>query len=647
MLERKIVPYGGWPSSLSAEWIADDAVSLGQLCLDGSDVYWSEVRANDKGRSVVCKLGEKGVAEDFSPPNSNVRSRVHEYGGGAYCVERGELWYSNVNDSRVWHKSRDGTAVPITSGENCRYADLVRDPNRNQLIAVSEEHIEGIKEPYNRLIGIRETGDVVTLVEGADFYASPTLSNDGKWLSWLSWDHPCMPWDGTLLWRAPIENDGSVGERVLLAGGSNRSIFQPTFAPDGTLYFVSDQSGWWNLYRLRENNIELVLPLEAECGVPQWNFGLSTYGFASEHLVVISYIVDGLSKLATVDLRTSAFSPIHSSFVDISGLKAGDGRVIFVGGSLLKLPAVASINLETKEIDIIYQSGEANLGVSDISRPTPVSIPVGKNETTHGFFYQPRNASYVGPSDALPPLIVKCHGGPTGQTSTALNLKTQYWTTRGFAVLDVNYRGSSGYGRAYREKLNGKWGLADVEDCVSGANWLAAKGWVDGGRMAISGSSAGGYTTLCAITFAECFAAGASYYGIGDLSKLAKETHKFESSYLDILIGSLAEENPDISDRSPINSVEMLTCPVIFFQGLEDKVVSPAQAEAMVTALRKNGIPVAYLPFSNEGHGFRQSENIKRALEGELYFYGRVFGFQPADNLPTVSIENARGLSEE
>ena len=303
--------------------------------------------------------------------------------------------------------------------------------------------------------------------------------------------------------------------------------------------------------------------------------------------------------------------------------------------------------MEANKIDIIYQSGEANLGVSNISRPIPVAIPVGENETTHGFFYQPRNAFYVGPSDALPPLIVKCHGGPTGQTSAALNLKTQYWTTRGFAVLDVNYRGSSGFGRAYREKLNGKWGLVDVEDCVSGANWLVAKGWVDRGRMAISGNSAGGYTTLCAIIFAECFAAGASYYGIGDLSELAKETHKFESSYLDVLIGSLPEENSDISDRSPIKFVEMLTCPVIFFQGLEDKVVSPAQAEAMVTALRKNGIPVAYLPFSNEGHGFRQSENIKRALEGELYFYGRVFGFQPADNLPTVSIENAGGLSKE
>ena len=647
MLKRKIIPYGGWSSPLSAGWIADDTVSLGQLCLDGSDVYWNEVRANDNGRSVVCKLGEKGVVEDFSPPNGNVRSRVHEYGGGAYFVERGELWYSDVNDGRVWHKSRDGTAGPITSSKNCRYADLVRDPNRNQLIAVSEEHIEGRKEPYNRLVGIRDTGEVVTLVEGADFYASPTLSGDGKWLSWLSWDHPCMPWDGTLLWRAPVENDGSLGERVLLAGGSNESIFQPTFAPDGILYFVSDRSGWWNLYKLRANNIELVLPLEAECGLPQWICGLSTYGFASEHLVVISYIVDGLSKLATVDLRTSSFKPIHSSFVDISGLKVGYGRVIFIGGSLSEPPVVASISLETKEVDILYRSGEAKLDVSNISRPIPVSIPVGENEITHGFFYQPRNASFVGPSDALPPLIVKCHGGPTGQTSAALNLKTQYWTTRGFAVLDVNYRGSSGYGRAYREKLNGKWGLVDVEDCVSGANWLAAKGWVDRDCMAISGNSAGGYTTLCAITFEDCFSAGASYYGIGDLSELAKETHKFESSYLDTLIGTLKEENQNFSDRSPIKFVEMLTCPVIFFQGLEDKVVPPSQAESMVAALRKNGIPVAYLPFLDEGHGFRQSANIKRAIEGELYFYGRVFGFQPADDIPTLSIENAKGLNRE
>ena len=647
MPQKKIYPYGGWPSSISASSVIADTISIGQLCLDGPDIYWNEVRPKEKGRSIVCKLGKQKLVEDFSPPNANVRSRVHEYGGGAYIVENGELWFSDGEDGRVWHKSFNGNTFPITSKSKSRYADFVRDSSRGRLIAIAEDHQEIKTKPNNRLVAIRETGDVNILAEGADFYSSPKVSADGRWLSWLSWDHPCMPWDGTSLWLAPIATDGAVGEQVLVAGGSKESIFQPEFAPDGTLYFVSDRSGWWNLYRIKAGEIELVLALDAECGVPQWSFGLSTYGFASENVIVISYIVDGLSKLAVFDLSMNSFCPIHSSFVDITGLKVGNGQAIFVGGSLVEPNSIVSYSLKSKKMTTLYRSGENNLSSSDVSRPIPVSIPVGDGEKTNGFFYKPQNALCIGSPDTLPPLIVKCHGGPTGQASAAFNFKIQFWTNRGFAVFDVNYRGSSGFGKSYRNRIRGEWGLVDVEDCVSGAKWLAEKGWVDGERMAISGSSAGGYTTLCALTFENCFAAGASYYGIGDLSALAKETHKFESKYLDSLIGAWPEEKALYSLRSPINFTEKLSCPLILFQGLKDKIVPPSQAEDMVAALQKKGIPIAYLSFIEEGHGFRQSKNIIRSIESELDFYGQVFRFRPAGEIASVLIENISGLGGE
>ena len=389
------------------------------------------------------------------------------------------------------------------------------------------------------------------------------------------------------------------------------------------------------------------MALDAECGVPQWSFGLSTYGFASENVIVISYIVDGLSKLAVFDLSMNSFCPIHSSFVDITGLKVGNGQAIFVGGSLVEPNSIVSYSLKSKKMTTLYRSGENDLSSSDVSRPIPVSIPVGDGEKTNGFFYKPQNALCIGSPDTLPPLIVKCHGGPTGQASAAFNFKIQFWTNRGFAVFDVNYRGSSGFGKSYRNRIRGEWGLVDVEDCVSGAKWLAEKGWVDGERMAISGSSAGGYTTLCALTFENCFAAGASYYGIGDLSALAKETHKFESKYLDSLIGAWPEERALYSLRSPINFTEKLSCPLILFQGLKDKIVPPSQAEDMVAALQKKGIPIAYLSFIEEGHGFRQSKNIIRSIESELDFYGQVFRFRPAGEIASVLIENISGLGGE
>lgn len=640
MPQRELSPYGSWPSPITADWIVAGMVGLGQLWLDGEDIYWTETRPSEKGRTVVCRRGRDGAVEDFSPPDTSVRSRVHEYGGGAFAIEGGELWYSHDGDGRVWRKSQDGTATPLTPEGKLRFADFLRDSTRGRLVAVCEDHDSDGEEPSNRLVAIGDDGEVVTLAEGADFYAAPKLSPGGDRLVWLSWDHPNMPWDGCSLWCASVSAEGELGEAELIAGGADEAVFQPQFAPDGTLYYVSDRSGWWNLYRVGVDGVAPVLPIEAECGLPQWVFGMSTYGFATENLLVMSYIMDGLSKLAVLDLETGAFAPVLSPFVDIGGLKAGNGRAVFIGGSLSAPPVVAALDAVTGQISTLFRSAESAFDGAHISKPVPVTLPVGEGETAHGFFYPPQNAFYLAPAEDRPPLIVKSHGGPTGQTSAAFNVKIQYWTSRGFAVLDVNYRGSTGFGRAYRRRLNGEWGVLDVEDCAAGARWLAEQGWVDGERMAISGGSAGGYTTLCALTFEDCFAAGASHYGIGDLAALAEDTHKFESRYLDSLIGSWPEAQETYRARSPIHHTGGLDCPVIFLQGLEDKVVPPAQAEAMVAALKEKGIAVAYIPFAEEAHGFRQAANVKRALEGELYFYGRIFGFEPADEIAPVPIDN-------
>jgi len=642
MPEKCNAPYGSWSSPITADWIVAGTVGIGQIQLDGGSVYWNEVRPSEKGRSVVCRLGPDGQVEDFSADAFSVRSRVHEYGGGAFTVSDATFWFSNDADGRLYRQSAGGDPEPLTPARWWRFADLVWDGRQGCLIAVRENHeVEG-GEPTNELVSIADDGQVTVLAEGADFYAAPKISPDGNHVAWLSWNHPNMPWDGCELWCSELDMESQGGMLLpkLIAGGKDEAIFQPEFSPDGKLYFVSDRSGWWNLYCHCDGKIEPVLPLEAEFGLPQWVFGMSMYGFASENVLVAAYIMDGLSKLCMIDTKTGKFEPLLLPFVDVQGLKASAGCAVFVGGGLTEPVIIASLEIESREISVLHHSASASVDANSVSRPTPVTVPVGENEIAHGFFYPPQNTTFDGPPTDLPPLIVKSHGGPTGQTTAAFNVRIQYWTSRGFAVLDMNYRGSTGFSRAYRRRLNGAWGRIDVEDCAAGARWLSNQGWVDPQRMAISGGSAGGYTTLCALTFDDCFSAGASHYGIGDLSALANDTHKFESRYLDGLIGPWPEAESDYRARSPIHHAEGLDCPVIFFQGMEDKVVLPGQAEAMVGALKAKGIAVAYVAFPEEGHGFRQAANVKAALEGELYFYGKIFEFQPADDVKPLLIEN-------
>ena len=637
MSNRKTAPYGAWESPITADLITGGSVRLGQATLDGGDVYWIEQRPSEDGRAVVVRRDAGGAIADMTPPGHSARSRVHEYGGGAFAVRDGAHWFCNETDLRVWAVEPGAEPRPLTTPGAARYADFTVDAGHARLICVCEDH-GGEGEPENFLASISFAGGAARLQGGHDFYAAPRLSPDGAQLAWICWDHPNMPWDGTELWLADIAHDGALENACRIAGGPGESIFQPEWSPGGALHFVSDRTGWWNLYRWTGAQGEALCPMQAEFGLPHWQFGMSTYGFAGDDCIVAAHAVQGVWRLAL--LAGGALRTLDLPFADVGGLRAAAGRAVFIAAGATEPPAVVLLDTATGRHEILRRSTGFDIVPGHVSAAETVCFPTTGGDTAHGFFYAPANAGFQGPEGARPPLIVKGHGGPTGQTTGGFGLNIQFWTSRGFAVLDVNYRGSTGFGAAYRRKLDGEWGVADVADCVAGARWLAREGRVDGDCLAISGGSAGGYTTLCALAFHDTFKAGASHYGIGDLMALAGDTHKFESRYLDRLVGKLPEAGAVWRERSPLNHARGLNCPVIFFQGLDDKVVPPNQAEAMVAALRESGIPVAYVPFKGEGHGFRRAENIKRALEGELYFYGRVFGFEPAGEIAPVEIEN-------
>lgn len=640
MTEAQVAPYGAWKSPISSDMIVAGVVGLSSLTLDGEDVYWIEGRPAEGGRYAIARYSRDGQVSDVTPSPFNVRTRVHEYGGGAYLVSEGVVYFSNFKDQRLYRQNVGEEPQPLTPEAPLRYADAVIDKARNRLICVLEDH-SGEGEAVNAIASINlETGESTLLVEGNDFYSSPRLSPDGSQLCWLTWNHPHMPWDGTELWTAQIRADGSLAAGTLVAGGTDESIFQPEWSPQGILHFVSDRSNWWNLYRYQEGRVESLCEKAAEFGLPQWVFGMSTYAFASENQIICTYTEAGNWYLASLDTQTKQLELIETPYTSISSPQVVEGKVVFLGGSATQPTAIVQLDLSSKHIELLRQSTQLEIEKGYLSVPESVEFTTEKGLTAFGFFYPPQNQDYTAAAGEKPPLLVKSHGGPTAATSSALSLKTQYWTSRGFAVLDVNYGGSTGYGREYRQRLQDNWGIVDVDDCVNGAKYLVQKGLVDANKLAIAGGSAGGYTTLAALTFRDTFKAGASRYGISDLEVLASDTHKFESRYLDGLIGPYPEGQDLYVARSPIHFTNQLSCPVIFFQGLEDQVVPPNQAEMMVDALKAKGLPVAYVAFAGEQHGFRKAENIKRSLDGEFYFYSRVFGFTPADDIEPVPIEN-------
>jgi dipeptidyl aminopeptidase/acylaminoacyl peptidase len=658
MPQPEVAPYGSWKSPISAEQLARGGVGLGELQTDGDAVLWLELRPAEGGRQVICRW-EQGTITQLTPDGFNVRTRVHEYGGGAFLVHQGVVWFSNFADQRLYRQDpgpgqlvrpiTPETATPAT----LRYADACATPDGALLVCVRERHQDG--EVINELVALPGDGsaDPWVIAGGRDFYASPRLSPDGRQLAWLEWDHPNMPWDGTELRVANAEVEGGalrLAAPKLVAGGPDESIFQPSWSADGQLSFVSDRSGWWNLYRLADPGdgaeAELLAPMQAEFGQPQWLFGMTTYALLPDASGRIACVygrgpVRSLGILAPwstcpdpIELPYTSFSNLHA----LGGSLAG--KVACVAGSPALAPEVVIIDPDSGAVTVLRRSREVDFDPAYLSTPRPIEFPTEGDLTAHALYYPPANPSFQAPEGERPPLLVTSHGGPTAQASSVLNLGVQFFTSRGFAVVDVDYGGSTGYGRAYRQRLNGQWGIVDMADCANAALSLADQGPADRARLAIRGGSAGGYTTLCVLTFRDDFAAGASYFGVADLAALAQDTHKFESRYLDRLIGPYPEDTEVYQARSPLHHTEGLSCPVILLQGLEDLVVPPVQAERMAAALDAKGIPYAYLPFEGEQHGFRRAENIQRAAEAELYFYSRIFGFELADPVEPVEIHN-------
>jgi dipeptidyl aminopeptidase/acylaminoacyl peptidase len=638
MLTPKTAAYGSWKSAITSDLVAQ-SITLSEPRFDGEDVYWLEGRPQESGRLVVVRASTvNGHATDVTPKPYNARTRVHEYGGASWTIADGAVYFSNFADGRLYCQvDTSSNPIPLTPApavpeRQWRFADGVIDRSRQRWIGVREDHtVDG--EPVNTIVAVdlhqpgREPGRV--LVGGHDFFASPRLSPDGRWLMWLTWAHPNMPWNGTTLWLSELDEAGRITEPRTIAGSVSESVFQPEWSPDvRAIFFVSDRSGWWNLYRfdLALRTSEPLAPMAAEFGVPLWKLGATTYACAETDRIVCAYSKAGLGQLAVLDLKGKVLRPFETPFTEFSSVQLSGDRAVFRAGASNHPASIVMLDLTSgahrvlkKETDLLDQPGSR---ITDyLSTVRSVEFPTTDGNAAYGLFYPPHNRDYVGPPDELPPLLVKCHGGPTTSASSVLELTTQFWTSRGIAVLDVNYGGSTGFGRDFRNRLHLNWGIVDVEDCINGAKFLVAEGLVDHNRIVIRGGSAGGYTTLAALTFRDFFQGGASYYGISDLAVLARETHKFESRYLDWLIGPYPQAQERYRERSPLYHVDQLSKPVIFFQGAEDAVVPPNQAEVLVEALRRKGKPVGYYLFSGEQHGFRKAANIQRSLDAELQFY--------------------------
>jgi dipeptidyl aminopeptidase/acylaminoacyl peptidase len=642
MSEPTIAPYGSWKSPITSDLIVSEDIGLGGADFESENIYWSELHPKEGGRIVVVRQTPDGDTTELTPPGFNARTRVHEYGGHAYTIESGTVYFSNFADQRLYKQDFEGTPHPITPEVDLRYADYIVDHRRNLLFCVREDHTTS-GEAVNTLVKVNCDGDErggEVIVSGNDFYSSPRLSPDGSRLAWLTWNHPNMPWDGTELWVGELDSNGSILRAEHVAGGPEESIFQPDWSPEGILHFVSDRTGWWNLYRWQGRSFEALCPMNAEFGQPQWVFGRSTYAFESSQRIICTYTQRGVSHLASLDTITLDFEEIETPYTYMDNVRAAPGRVLFNAGSPTEMHSINLLDLNTGQIAVLQRASKVQFDPGLISIPQDIEFPTENGLKAYGFFYPPHNKEFDAPPDEKPLLLVMSHGGPTGQTLPILDNEIQYWTSRGIAVLDVNYGGSTGYGRAYRQRLNGQWGVVDVDDCVNGARYLVEQGQVDGNRLMITGGSAGGYTTLCALTFRDIFKVGASHYGIGDLETFVGDTHKFESRYLETLVGPYPDRKDLYKERSPIHFTERLECPLILFQGSEDKIVPPEQSRSMYAAVKAKGLPVAYLEFEGEQHGFRIADNIKRALDGELYFYSRVFGFELADPVEPVTIEN-------
>jgi len=640
-MPKTIAPYGNWKSPITTDLITAKTIKLMEACVDGKNIYWIESRPLEGGRYVVMGQMPNGETIECTPTDFYARTRAHEYGGGAFTVANDTIYFCNFSDQHLYRQKLNGTPELLTRQESYRYADLVVDPKRNRLICIREDHT-GEGEAVNTIVSVDlNRGDNGTiLVSGNNFYSNARLSPDGSKLAWLTWNHPNMPWDGTELWVADVLDDGTLQNAELITGSASESIFQLEWSPNGVLHFIAEYTGWWNLYRWQGGKAEALYPMEAEFGRPQWVFGESTYGFISADKILCSYTQNGIWYLSLLDTDQKKLTAIQTAYTEIFDIHVGQGFAIFLAGSPSSSFGLVRINTKTMELAPVTQSFEVAVDEEYLSKVRPISFPTTDGNTAYAIHYAPQNKDYAAPEGERPPLLVLSHGGPTSAAHTTLDYLIQYWTSRGFAVVDVNYGGSTGYGRDYRQRLNGNWGIVDVDDCCNAALYLVKEGLADENRLAIRGGSAGGYTTLACLAFRDVFKAGASHYGLSELEFFVEGTHKFESRYLDSLVGPYPERKDLYYERSPIHFVQNINCPIILFQGDEDKIVPQSQSQLMFEAVRGREIPTAYVLFKGEQHGFRKADSIKRALEGELYFYSKVFNFGLAEEVEPVQIEN-------
>jgi dipeptidyl aminopeptidase/acylaminoacyl peptidase len=640
--EAKTAPFGAWESPVTASQLADSAVRLGDVRVADGKAYWLESRPAEAGRYVVVTPDAKGGIAEVTPASFSARTRVHEYGGAAYTVSRDTLFFSHWADQRLYAQKSGAQPVALTP-EGYRYADCVPHPGGAQLFCVREDHT-GKGEARNTIVAVPTAGGSAgtVLFSDSDFVAYPRLSRDGKRLAWIAWNHPDMPWDTTTLYVADLSGDRLSGIRKV-AGGNEESVLEPSWDADGTLYFISDRSDWWNLYRWSDGKVQPVAPMQAEFASPLWALGQANYALLGDGRAVVKHSVKAVDALALLDLKSGVLQRIDLPFSSLDDIHLlSSGSVVAIAASGRAEPAVIQVDLATRKHRVLRSPSKVALDPALISVGEPIEFPTANGLTAHAFYYAPTNPAYSASTGEKPPLLVKVHGGPTAHAKAVLDPAIQYWTSRGFAVADVNYGGSSAYGRRYRQRLNGNWGVTDLEDVVAVVKYLTAAGRIDPKRAAIRGGSAGGYTTLAALAFRDVFKAGANYYGVSDLTLLAQDTHKFESRYLDRLVAPLPAGKAIYDARSPLQHLEGFNEPLITFQGAEDKVVPPNQSHAIVAALKKKGMPVAYMEFEGEQHGFRKADTLVRSLEAELYFYGKVFGFVPAGNLRPVKIDNLR-----
>jgi dipeptidyl aminopeptidase/acylaminoacyl peptidase len=639
-------PFGSWKSPVTSALLTSSGIGFSELHFSNGKIYWLESRPDEGGRVVVVCCAAQGNPIDAIPQGFNARTRVHEYGGGAYFVHGDTVFFSNFKDQRLYRKETAGAPKPITPETDppgsLRYTDGRLTPDGKTIICVRERHEAG-REAINEIVSMPAdgSGQPQIILSGYDFYSFPRISPDGTKLAWTCWRHPQMPWDGTELWVGDLSSDAGVSNPRLIAGSADESVFQPEWSSEGSLYFISDRTGWWNLYVERSGKVAPVFEVEAEIGVPQWLFGYARYVFLSNDRIACVVNENGFDYVVVLDARSGKSQRLSLPYNAVSSIRSdGADKLFLAAASGTKAPEVVALDLRTNNLQVLKRSLEITVDSGYISEPEPIEFPTANNRTAFALFYAPKNKEVAGPAGTRPPLLVISHGGPTSATTPGFRLSVQYWTSRGFAVVDVNYGGSTGYGRAYRERLKGNWGIVDVEDCINAVRFLEKRGDIDGKRAAIRGGSAGGYTTLCALVFHDLFAAGASYFGVADLETLAHDTHKFESRYEDSLVGPYPAAAEIYKQRSPVHFADRLSCPVILLQGLEDRVVPPSQAEVMIASLRAKHLPFAYVVFPTEGHGFREAANIQRSIEAELYFYSRIFGFTPADEIAPVDIEN-------